>query len=110
MNVAQPGETSLTVNGASYSLVSGIVLPAISVAGLFSFLGPAAPSSSIPALLIFVCVAGGTVGLGFGVVAAIRVPRLRGVGVFGATLNAFYLAGLATFQIALLMSTSPPSA
>ncbi|MEE2778120.1 MAG: hypothetical protein VYE73_15310 [Acidobacteriota bacterium] len=99
-------ETPLTVNGAYYSMVSGIVLPAVSVAGLFSFLGPDLPPTSIPALILLGSVAAGLAGLAFGLVAAIRLPRLRGVGIFGATLNAFYLAGMATFQLALLAATS----
>ena len=98
----------LIVNGAYYSLISGIALPAVSVVGLFSFLGPRPPDSMVPALVIGACIVASAVGLTLGIAAAIRAPHLRGIGVFGAVLHSLYLLGLATFQIALLVATSAP--
>ncbi|MDX1384092.1 MAG: hypothetical protein R3190_10645 [Thermoanaerobaculia bacterium] len=99
----RPGdEPALLVHGAYYSLVSGIALPALSATALFSFLGPDAPSSPLPRLLILASVLASLAGLGLGIAAAVRLPRIRGVGLFGSVLHSLYLALLATFQLGLL--------
>ena len=105
-SIASGAASPLTLNGAYYSLVSGIALPAVSVVGLFSFLGPRPPDSILPAVAILACILASIIGLTLGVVAAVRAPHLRGIGVFGAVLHALYLVGLATFQIVLLTTIS----
>ena len=83
---------------AIFSILTGSVVPMLSVFVVSLYIGPGGPDSIVPTIAFYGSIAASVAGTVAGAVAT-RSPETRVAGAIGILLNVLYLGGYVTYQL-----------